>query len=707
MRVEALEERIALSTIVVNQVADTLFQSPAATVAVLQNPGAKISLLDAINIANNSPGPDTIVLQPPRKPFPQPNPSRIYKLDKINNYWYGPNGLPEISSVITIQGNGATIERSGGPDFRFFYVSDSHYGGLPTGSLTLNDLVLQGGYAHGGNSSGGGGGLGAGGAIFNQGNLVLDGVLVRDNTAHGGNTYSTLASRGESNAAVGGAGIGQDAPNGHGAGGFGGPLTGYGSFQDGGSTREGQGSTPGRAQGFGGGGARISYQVSPTTSASGGFGGGGGGLLSPSYRNSGGNAGGFGGGNGADSDSGGLFDNGYLAEYARGGGGAGLGGAIFNRGGSVTVIKSRLTNNAAHGGDGAVNVPYIQNPSGAGSAFGGAIFNLNGSVTLIGDTIDNNRLDGGSGSGGRTNGYQVYNLAYGGASYSAGNTVVAQLYLGGTKLRGAPRDRYDLVNQKFLIDGYSSEAIVADAPNISASSVISTAPGNLNSNFVAGSSGSPGRGVVSFTYEQPLTMGGLEAVAADVERTVTNLARTHNLSRASTQLAHLASEIPDGLQQLAPVWQHDLASINPQALGSGRAFESQLLADLKHDVAAGVAAGEFSLTGPGAAAYLSSADLAQASLASVTIFNSTGFAITVSASLNGSGRFLQPRTIANGASSLFDFGSNADNFISINVSRDRSSLPPQATLNLNRPISGYGGKQFTVSVIAGRFSVSI
>src|SRR5262245_61797952 len=68
MRVEALEGRIALTTIVVKEVADKLFQAPAATVAVLQKPGAPISLLDAINIANNSPGPDTIVLQPPRPP---------------------------------------------------------------------------------------------------------------------------------------------------------------------------------------------------------------------------------------------------------------------------------------------------------------------------------------------------------------------------------------------------------------------------------------------------------------------------------------------------------------------------------------------------------------------------------------------------------------------------------------------------------------
>src|SRR5262249_20625990 len=163
-----------------------------------------------------------------------------------------------------------------------------------------------------------------------------------------------------------------------------------------------------------------------------------------------------------------------------------------------------------------------------------------------------------------------------------------------------------------------------------------------------------------------------------------------------------------GLQHLAPAWQHALASDNTRTAGSRRTSRRQLLADLKHDVAAGVAAGEFRLTGAGAAAYLSSAGLAQASLDSVTIFNSTGFGITVTASLNGTGRTLPPRTIANSTSSLFDFVSRTNNFISINVSRTGSNQPPPFTnVPLNRPISGYDGKQFTVSVFGGRFSVSV
>ena len=66
-------------------------------------------------------------------------------MDRIDNDWYGTNGLPAISSQITIQGNGATIQRSGGaPKFRIFGV----YSG---GDLTLKDLtVTNGRLAYGG-----------------------------------------------------------------------------------------------------------------------------------------------------------------------------------------------------------------------------------------------------------------------------------------------------------------------------------------------------------------------------------------------------------------------------------------------------------------------------------------------------------------------------------------------------------------------------
>jgi hypothetical protein len=205
-----------------------------------------------------------------------------------------------------------------------------------------------------------------------------------------------------------------------------------------------------------------------------------------------------------------------------------------------------------------------------------------------------------------------------------------------------------------------------------------------------------------------LTMGRVRFIAAELERTVMNLSRTHNMDVASARLTQIASQVPDGLQQLAPVWEQDLAADNPGAPGSGRAFDRQLLADLKQDVAAGVAAGEFRLAGPGAAAFLRGAVLPQASVDSVSVFNNTGFSISVSASLNGTGRSLPARTIANGTSSLFDFGSSTNAFIGINISRPGSNQPPPTSVTLNRPTpGGYNGKQFTVSVFAGRFSVSV
>jgi hypothetical protein len=162
-----------------------------------------------------------------------------YDLATVNNFWYGPNGLPAISSNLTIHGNGAIIQRdpsSSTPNFRLFYVS----GGLELspGSLSMDNVVLQGGVAKGGDSNEGGGGLGAGGAIFNQGTLKLTDVTLDNNQAMGG-------SRGVLTAGDGGGGMGQDAPlNGNGGG-----SGGSGSFPFG-----GKGGAGGQGGGGGGGG---------------------------------------------------------------------------------------------------------------------------------------------------------------------------------------------------------------------------------------------------------------------------------------------------------------------------------------------------------------------------------------------------------------------------------------------------------------------
>src|SRR5262249_10305905 len=63
-----------------------------------------------------------------------------YTLTQVDDFWYGPDGLPPVDKALTINGNGAVLVRAAAaPAFRFFYVSGG-FDGLPAGSLTLNNL---------------------------------------------------------------------------------------------------------------------------------------------------------------------------------------------------------------------------------------------------------------------------------------------------------------------------------------------------------------------------------------------------------------------------------------------------------------------------------------------------------------------------------------------------------------------------------------
>jgi hypothetical protein len=115
-----------------------LGQSPglAATIPV----GDVCTLIDAITAANTDTatggcpagsGADTVVL-----PM-----SGAQTLNEVNNDTYGPTGLPVISSVITIAGQGSTIARdNGAPYFRIVAVNS-------TGDLTLQETTISGGIA--------------------------------------------------------------------------------------------------------------------------------------------------------------------------------------------------------------------------------------------------------------------------------------------------------------------------------------------------------------------------------------------------------------------------------------------------------------------------------------------------------------------------------------------------------------------------------
>ncbi|HKB88384.1 MAG TPA: hypothetical protein VKC53_01905 [Patescibacteria group bacterium] len=121
------------------------------------------ALKSAINSANdetNYPGPDTISLAP-----------GSYTLTSVDNGSIPDgdvNGLPVISSDITIVGGGTTLERDlGGPDFRIFYISSS-------GHLALNNLTVSNGS-----------GKYFGGAIRSYGDLDINGSHFTNNSILG------------------------------------------------------------------------------------------------------------------------------------------------------------------------------------------------------------------------------------------------------------------------------------------------------------------------------------------------------------------------------------------------------------------------------------------------------------------------------------------------------------------------------------------
>jgi hypothetical protein len=144
---EILEDRFLLSSF-------TLMVNPA-----VDNAGAVAELKADLAAANANGQANTINLFA----------GGVYTLTTVDNSLNGFDGLPDIASTLTINGQGATIQRStvaGTPPFRLFDVS---------GALALENLTLQGGLSMGGASFGGGGGLGAGGAIFNEGTVTFVG----------------------------------------------------------------------------------------------------------------------------------------------------------------------------------------------------------------------------------------------------------------------------------------------------------------------------------------------------------------------------------------------------------------------------------------------------------------------------------------------------------------------------------------------------
>ncbi len=360
----------------------------------------------------------------------------------------GPNGLPDVTTAITIQSNSsspATIQRSvapGTPSFRLFHVAS-------TGSLTLINIQLGNGLAQGGRGGdsasgnagqGGGGGGGMGGAIFShQGAVSLSQVTLTGNAAVGGNggytnSYDGLVTAGSG----GGGGMGGNGGNaafyngggGGGTGGNGGSGSNYGGGAGGGG--QGLGANGGPNTGLGGGGGGTQTAASNGTGGvlngangglngngigqygsdgySGGYGGGGGGGGTAcgqcgasggsggynaggggGYYGGNGAGGGFGAGGGAGgyhSGSGGFGGGGGGAagQGANGGFGGGAGGTGYYQAGSAYGGGS--SGDGRYGGGGG---------AGGGAGLGGAIFAYGGTLTVHDSTFTANSVAGGAG----------------------------------------------------------------------------------------------------------------------------------------------------------------------------------------------------------------------------------------------------------------------------------------------------------------------
>jgi hypothetical protein len=251
----------------------------------------------------------------------------------------GPNGLPVITSEITIDGNGSTIRRStksGTPNFRIFQIDG------PGGDLTLRDLTVRDGHAL---NQGGGIWLSSTGA-----KLALNDVQVTNNTATAPPQFSSS-----------GGGIDND----------GGTVTarnstvkdnfatvGGGMDQDDGTATFWHSTIKGNTAVSSGGGIWASGSLALDNSEI--------------INNSGGYRGvpGFGGGGGINLfDATATIDSSVISHNTQGGP-SGHGGGIRVDGGRLNISDSRI---------------YANRATGVG-AQGGGLANVNGATTTLRDS---------------------------------------------------------------------------------------------------------------------------------------------------------------------------------------------------------------------------------------------------------------------------------------------------------------------------------
>jgi len=139
--------------------------------------GDVTQLINAINTANSNGEVNEINLNADNQA------NCVYPLTVADNTTDGANGLPSITSTITINGHQSAIRRQGSDPFRIVHVAS-------TGILTLKQLSVENGLATANVLQG------IGGGILNHGGLTLEGSTVSGNTAtdNGGGIFNYLSS---------------------------------------------------------------------------------------------------------------------------------------------------------------------------------------------------------------------------------------------------------------------------------------------------------------------------------------------------------------------------------------------------------------------------------------------------------------------------------------------------------------------------------
>jgi hypothetical protein len=297
-----------------------------------RNEDQRPELVNAINTANGNGEADTLVLAS----------GCAYTLTAVNNTDpdYGPNGLPVITSDITVNGNGSTIVRSSasGTPFRIFQVNSG-------ATLRLNNATVSGGYTDA-----------DGGGIHNEGTVNVTNSTFSNNRGTNGGAIADMS---------GTVDVTDSTFSGNNAPGSAGAIWSFGTLTVANSTFSGN-STSGT-----GGAILASYTaIVENSTFSGNTAGEGGGIyniMALDVRNST-----FSGNSATEGDGGGIFNFGFMPLEVTnstffGNTAFRWGGAIYNVS-TLTVTNCTLSGNSATGDADSKGGGIMHDDGGMGAA---------------------------------------------------------------------------------------------------------------------------------------------------------------------------------------------------------------------------------------------------------------------------------------------------------------------------------------------------